>query len=67
MQTRLRDARIARDLTQEQLALESGVSVATIMRGEAGRPVSPLNQAKLARALGKRRQTLFPEPIEETA
>jgi transcriptional regulator with XRE-family HTH domain len=61
MQTPLRDARVSRDLTQDQLAELSGVSVATIIRAEKGRPLTPLNEARLARALKRSRKVLFPE------
>jgi transcriptional regulator with XRE-family HTH domain len=39
-------------LTQEQVVAASGVSVATIVRGERGELVNALSAAKLARALG---------------
>ncbi|HEV2460136.1 MAG TPA: helix-turn-helix transcriptional regulator [Ktedonobacterales bacterium] len=48
----LRAWRLYRLLTQEQVVAASGVSVATIVRGEKGELVSALSAAKMARALG---------------
>jgi transcriptional regulator with XRE-family HTH domain len=48
----LRHWRLHRLWSQSQLIKASGVSAPTIIRGEQGKPVSALNAAKLARALG---------------
>lgn len=57
----LQEARIQLLLTQEQVAKRAGVSRATVTAAENGRPVSPLNQERLSRAVGKQRTDLFPE------
>lgn len=67
MSTPLKDARVRKLLTQPELARLSGVSVDTIKRAERGVPIKELTQEKLAQALGRRRQTLFPEPEEASA
>lgn len=48
-------------MTQRQLAKAAGVSEWSIRMAEYGKTMSPLTQEKIARALGKRRQTVFPE------
>lgn len=48
----LRDHRLARWLTQEQLAEDSGVSVPTIQRLERGEAARITTIVKLAKALG---------------
>lgn len=64
MRERVRDARVDLDLTQAKLAEQAGVSTVTIVRAERGDPISPLAQARIARALGFPRKQLF-EPAEE--
>lgn len=49
---RLRAHRIDRELTQRELGREAGVSVDTVKRVEAGRPVGSDNLLRLLRTLG---------------
>jgi transcriptional regulator with XRE-family HTH domain len=63
----LQDARVDADLTMSQLAQRAGVALDTISRAEKGMTLSPLTQARIARALGRDRRELFPEPEEATA
>jgi transcriptional regulator with XRE-family HTH domain len=60
---RLRDARRAAMLTQEELAVESGVGVATIRRIEGGEITEPRFSTlrKLARTLDVEPQALHPD------
>jgi len=54
---------LARVLTQVQLAAESRVGLATIIRAEKGATVNGITAARLARALGLTlRQLLEEEP-----
>jgi len=57
----LRRARALRNLSQERLALLSGVNADTISKAERGLNVSALSQARLARALNVPIEELFPE------
>jgi transcriptional regulator with XRE-family HTH domain len=58
----LRAWRLARVLTQGELATRSGVSVGTISAAEHGSPVQIPNIARLAKALGIERVTLVNTP-----
>ena len=49
--TRLREQRIKRSLSQQELADRSGLSRTTIIKLEAGRPAWPQTARRLARAL----------------
>jgi transcriptional regulator with XRE-family HTH domain len=60
----LRAWRIARVLTQGELAAKSGVSVGTISAAEHGAPIQIPNIARLAKALGIDRVTLVAMPPE---
>lgn len=49
----LREWRVARGITQQQLANEAGISLSTVTDAEAGRKTPQLRNAeKLAKALG---------------
>lgn len=48
---RLREARLARNLSQEHLAEEAGVGRVTLQRIETGRPASLVNLIRVLRAL----------------
>lgn len=48
----LRRARLAKALTQVELARLAGVNRATVVRLEAGRPASPSSVRRIAGALG---------------
>ena len=50
--SRLRRHRIRRELTQRDLAHEAGVSIDTVKRLEAGRPVGTDNLLRMLRVLG---------------
>ena len=39
-------------ITQEQLAIETGVSISTIIKAEKGEKVSTLSKAKIANYIG---------------
>jgi DNA-binding XRE family transcriptional regulator len=56
--------RAHRLFTQEQVAEKAGVTVWTIVRAEAGKPVSVLSAERIARALGARVKDLQREPTE---
>jgi len=56
-------ARAQLDLTQQTLAQEAGVDLSTIVRAEKGLKLSPLSQARIARALGRLVEELFPEQV----
>jgi transcriptional regulator with XRE-family HTH domain len=62
---RLARTRLERNLSQEQLALESGVSKATIERLEAGAPVKSTSLIRVLRSLGRldTLDLLLPEPL----
>jgi putative transcriptional regulator len=62
---RLARTRLERNLSQEQLALEAGVSKATIERLEAGEPVRSTSLIRALRALGRLEalDQLLPEPL----
>lgn len=62
---RLARTRLERNLSQEQLALEAGVSKATIERLEAGEPVRSTSLIRALRALGRldALDGLVPEPL----
>ena len=49
---RMAQCRLNRNMTQEELAKESGVSVPTVQRMEAGMPVQTLNWFRMMRVLG---------------
>ena len=50
--SRLRRHRVRRELTQRDLAHEAGVSIDTVKRLEAGRPVGTDNLLRMLRVLG---------------
>jgi len=54
----LRRLREARALSQEELAARARVSRNTVVRGERGQDLRPMNVRKLARALGVSPATL---------
>jgi putative transcriptional regulator len=62
---RLARTRLERNLSQEQLAIEAGVSKATIERMEAGEPVKSTSLVRVLRALGRLEalDRLLPEPL----
>ncbi len=62
---RLARTRLERNLSQERLALEAGVSKATIERLEAGEPVKSTSLIRALRALGRldALDRLLPEPL----
>jgi len=62
---RLARTRLERNLSQKQLALESGVSKATIERLEAGAPVKSTSLIRVLRSLGHldTLDRLLPEPL----
>jgi len=55
---RLRRLRAALALSQEELAARARVSRNTVVRGERGQDLRPMNVRKLARALGVSPATL---------
>lgn len=63
--SRLARTRLEGNLSQEQLAIEAGVSKATIERTEAGEPVKSTSLVRVLRALGKLEvlDRLLPEPL----
>jgi putative transcriptional regulator len=62
---RLERTRLDRNLSQEELALEAGVSKATVERAEAGHPTKSTSLIRLLRALGRldALDRLLPEPL----
>ena len=62
---RLERTRLERNLSQEQLAHEAGVSRATIERVEAGTPIKSNSLVRVLRALGRLEalDQLVPEPL----
>jgi len=62
---RLRRARIRRDLTQQDLAHEAGVSVDTVRRLEAGRAIGTDKLVRVLRATGllEALDRAIPEPV----
>ncbi len=62
---RLARTRLERNLSQEQLALEAGVSKATVERLEAGEAVKSTSLIRVLRALGllEALDRLIPEPL----
>jgi transcriptional regulator with XRE-family HTH domain len=62
---RLARTRLERNLSQEQLALESGVSKATVERLEAGAPIKSTSLIRVLRSLGRLDvlDRLLPEPL----
>jgi DNA-binding XRE family transcriptional regulator len=58
---RVKDLRVRRLWTQRQLAVQADVHEWTIRQAEQGKPVSALTRERIARAFGKRRETVFPE------
>jgi putative transcriptional regulator len=62
---RLARTRLERNLSQERLAGEAGVSKATIERLEAGEPVKSTSLIRALRALGRLEalDQLLPEPL----
>lgn len=61
---RLRETRLSRNLTQDWLAAEAGVSAPTIAKLETGRPVQLITLIRALRALGLLRnlELAIPEP-----
>lgn len=62
---RLARTRLERNLSQERLATEAGVSKATVERLEAGEPVKSTSLIRVLRALGRLEalDQLLPEPL----
>lgn len=62
---RLARTRLERNLSQERLATEAGVSKATIERLEAGQPVKSTSLIRVLRSLGRLEalDQLLPEPL----
>lgn len=62
---RLARTRLERNLSQQQLAHEAGVSKATIERLEAGEPIKSTSLVRVLRALGllDALDRLIPEPL----
>lgn len=62
---RLARTRLERNLSQERLATEAGVSKATIERLEAGEPVRSTSLIRVLRSLGRLEalDPLLPEPL----
>lgn len=62
---RLAQTRLERNLSQERLAAEAGVSKATVERLEAGEPVKSTSLIRILRALGRLEalDQLLPEPL----
>jgi len=62
---RLARTRLERNLSQERLAREAGVSKATVERLEAGEPVKSTSLIRVLRALGQLEnvERLVPEPL----
>ena len=62
---RLARTRLERNLSQEQLAIEAGVSKATVERLEAGEPVKSTSLIRVLRPLGRldALDRLLPEPL----
>jgi transcriptional regulator with XRE-family HTH domain len=62
---RLARTRLERNLSQERLASEAGVSKATVERLEAGEPVKSTSLIRILRALGRLEalDQLLPEPL----
>lgn len=65
----LREARVKRGLTQEELADQSGIEQATISNLETGRVQSPAwdTVAKLCRVLKVKPEDVFPVPSQKAA
>lgn len=63
--TRLARTRLERNTSQEQLAVEAGVSKSTVERLESGRDVKLASFIRILRALGllERLDSLLPEPL----
>ncbi len=62
----VQNERLRRLWTQEQFADRVGVNVSTVRKAERGIPLLLLTQERIARALGMKREELFPEPLEES-
>jgi transcriptional regulator with XRE-family HTH domain len=62
---RLAQTRLNRNLSQDQLAVEAGISKRTLERLEAGHPAQIVNLVRVLRALDlvDRLDLLIPEPI----
>jgi putative transcriptional regulator len=62
---RLAQTRLERNLSQERLAAEAGISKATVERLEAGEPVKSTSLIRILRALGRLEtlDQLLPEPL----
>jgi transcriptional regulator with XRE-family HTH domain len=62
---RLARTRLERNLSQEQLAREAGISKATVERLEAGDPVKSTSLIRVLRALGRLEalDSVLPEPL----
>ncbi len=62
---RIARTRLERNVSQEQLATEAGVSKSTVERLEAGREVRMASFVRVLRALGllERIEALLPEPL----
>lgn len=61
---RLRETRLSRNLSQDRLAAEAGVSAPTIAKLETGKPVQLITLIRALRALGLLRnlEVAIPEP-----
>jgi len=62
---RLARTRLERNISQEQLAIEAGISKSTVERIEAGQPVKLTSFVRILRALGQLEMLdrLVPEPL----
>jgi DNA-binding XRE family transcriptional regulator len=58
--SRVKIARLERGWSKAQLAREADLSDRTVTRSEKGLSISEVSQSRLARALGKRIEDLFP-------
>lgn len=63
--TRLARTRLEQNVSQQQLAIETGVSKATIERLEAGEPIKSTSLIRVLRSLGRLEvlDQLLPEPL----
>lgn len=60
--SQLRKARLDKNAwTMQELADRTGLSAQTIRKAERGLRISEASQAKIAKALGIKKETIFPE------